>query len=91
MAKKTEILRTQTFRIKAPDAMSVLLVGGFTSWRDKGISMKKGKDGIWTASVELPAGEHRYRGARCQPAAMSLAAPIGARQARQSEPAATPG
>ncbi len=41
--------------------MSVLLVGDFTQWQQKGIPMRKGPDGIWTATVELAPGKHVYR------------------------------
>ena len=61
MAKQTESSKRQTFRFTAPGAMSVLLVGDFTHWQQKGIPMQKGRDGVWTASVELPPGKHHYR------------------------------
>jgi 1,4-alpha-glucan branching enzyme len=51
----------QTFRFSSPEAMSVLLVGDFTHWQQRGIPMQKGKDGIWVATVELPPGKHTYR------------------------------
>jgi 1,4-alpha-glucan branching enzyme len=51
----------QTFRFSSPTAMSVLLVGDFTHWQQRGIPMRKGKDGIWTAKVSLPPGKHTYR------------------------------
>jgi 1,4-alpha-glucan branching enzyme len=51
----------QTFRFSSPGAMSVLLVGDFTHWQQRGIPMHKGKDGIWVATVELPPGKHTYR------------------------------
>ncbi len=60
MARK-DSTRKQTFRFNSPTAETVLLVGDFTQWQEKGIPMRKGKDGIWTASVELPAGTHYYR------------------------------
>ena len=41
--------------------MSVLLVGDFTHWQQKGIPMQKGENGIWTATLELPPGTHHYR------------------------------
>ena len=41
--------------------MSVLLVGDFTHWQQKGIPMQKAKNGTWTASVDLPPGTHHYR------------------------------
>jgi 1,4-alpha-glucan branching enzyme len=61
MARTESIPKTQTFRFNAPDAMSVLLVGDFTHWQARPVPMRKGADGIWTASVELPAGTHTYR------------------------------
>jgi 1,4-alpha-glucan branching enzyme len=51
----------QTFCFSAPVAMSVLLVGDFTHWQQRGIPMQKSKDGIWTATVSLPPGKHNYR------------------------------
>jgi len=61
MARKLEQSNKQTFRFNAPGALSVSLVGDFTDWQQKPIPMKKGKDGIWTASVKLTAGKHLYR------------------------------
>jgi 1,4-alpha-glucan branching enzyme len=53
--------KRQTFRFSAPGAMSVLLVGDFTHWQQKGIPMQKGENGIWRATLELPPGTHHYR------------------------------
>jgi 1,4-alpha-glucan branching enzyme len=61
MARQMEGARKQTFRFSAPAATSVLLVGDFTHWQQKGIPMQRAKDGIWTASVDLPPGTHHYR------------------------------
>ena len=41
--------------------MSVLLAGDFTHWQRQPAPMRKGPDGIWTATVELPPGKHSYR------------------------------
>jgi 1,4-alpha-glucan branching enzyme len=51
----------QTFHFRSPAARSVLLVGDFTHWQERGIPMSRGKDGIWTTSVELQPGKHTYR------------------------------
>lgn len=59
--KTTGTKRKQTFSFTAPDASSVQLVGGFTHWQQQPISMKKGADGVWRATVELEPGEHHYR------------------------------
>lgn len=41
--------------------MSVQLVGDFTHWQRAPISMSKGQDNIWSATVKLTPGSHRYR------------------------------
>lgn len=53
--------KTQTFSFADPAATSVQLVGDFTRWQEQPISMQKGANGIWQATVELPAGAHYYR------------------------------
>lgn len=54
-------MKRQKFSFTAPTAMSVQLVGEFTHWQERPIQMKKGPNGVWTAEVELDAGEHHYR------------------------------
>jgi 1,4-alpha-glucan branching enzyme len=61
MARQLDNGKKQTFRFNAATAMSVTLVGDFTHWQKQGIPMRKGRDGVWTASVDLPPGEHHYR------------------------------
>lgn len=51
----------QGFSFRAPEAMSVQLVGDFTHWEEKPISLKKEAGGVWHASVPLAPGEHHYR------------------------------
>jgi 1,4-alpha-glucan branching enzyme len=51
----------ETFYFTAPDARSVLLVGDFTHWQQRAVSMSRGKNGTWTASVALEPGRHTYR------------------------------
>ncbi|MBN2505675.1 MAG: isoamylase early set domain-containing protein [Verrucomicrobia bacterium] len=51
----------QTFSFKAPDAMSVLLVGDFTHWQQHPIPLKKKRGGIWQTTVALSPGSHHYR------------------------------
>jgi 1,4-alpha-glucan branching enzyme len=57
--KNTRI--SQTFTFKAPGAMSVMVVGDFTHWREKPISLHKDPDGTWRTTVSLEPGEHHYR------------------------------
>lgn len=58
---KNNETKPQTFSITAPGALSVMLVGDFTQWQDKPISMVKRGGGLWTASVNLPPGTYHYR------------------------------
>ena len=57
MAKATP----QSFAIRAPAAMSVQLVGDFTQWQERPVTLQKEAGGVWRAQVELPAGTHHYR------------------------------
>jgi len=51
----------QTFTITAPGALSVQLMGDFTHWQERPISMKKGDKDVWRTTVELAPGTHHYR------------------------------
>ena len=53
--------KTQGFSFRAPEAISVQLVGDFTHWQEHPISLKKDTGGIWHASVQLSPGTHHYR------------------------------
>jgi len=66
MAKKANsktggTTRKQTFAFSAPDASSVQLVGDFTQWQERPISLHKGADGVWRTTVDLEPGTHHYR------------------------------
>jgi DNA-binding response OmpR family regulator/chromosome segregation ATPase len=52
--------RAQAFRLTAPDAGTVLLVGDFTGWQKEPVPMKPGVDGVWSATVNLPPGTYLY-------------------------------
>lgn len=53
--------KEQVFSFAAPEAMSVMLVGDFTDWKENPISLKKQKNGLWKAKVPLDAGTYPYR------------------------------
>ena len=53
--------RIQAFSYKAPAATQVYLVGDFTHWQQKPISMQKAADGTWRATALLSPGSHQYR------------------------------
>ena len=60
-ASKRASGRKVAFQCRAPEARSVRLAGSFTQWETQAVSMKRGRDGTWTAQVTLPAGRHEYR------------------------------
>ena len=51
----------QPFALDAPAASAVQLVGDFTSWAERPISMEKDLAGIWRVTVVLAPGRHSYR------------------------------
>lgn len=53
--------RIETFRLNAPTAQQVALVGDFTNWQECPVLMQRGSDGNWVATVKLPQGTHHYR------------------------------
>lgn len=48
------------FELDAPAARQVALAGSFNGWGDRTIALAKAPDGIWSVTVALPVGEHRY-------------------------------
>jgi 1,4-alpha-glucan branching enzyme len=59
--KKETNGKKESFTFFAPSAETVMLVGDFTEWEQKPVSLKKQKDGSWKAVVALEEGEHEYR------------------------------
>jgi len=53
--------RHQNFAFSDPKAASVQLVGDFTHWQQRPINMRRDRDGVWHATVELDPGTHHYR------------------------------
>ncbi len=49
------------FKISAPDAKSVYVAGSFNDWNTKSLPLKKSRDGVWRATVDLPAGRYEYK------------------------------
>ncbi len=48
------------FKISAPEAKSVFVAGSFNDWNTKALPLKKSRDGMWRATIDLPAGRHEY-------------------------------
>ena len=61
MKQTTTTKRKQAFGFTAPTATSVMLVGDFTHWQEKPISLKKQTGGRWETSVSLTPGTYHYR------------------------------
>lgn len=53
-------LTSVEFRHKAPKAKSVELVGDFNAWKPGLLKMTRGGDGVWTVSVPVLEGRHKY-------------------------------
>lgn len=53
-------LTSVQFRHKAPKAKSVELVGDFNAWKPGLIRMSRGGDGVWTVSIPVREGPHKY-------------------------------
>ena len=61
MARGNSTSIKQTFSIKAPGAMSVMLAGDFTNWQQKPVPLQRQSGEVWKATVELTPGTHHYR------------------------------
>ena len=59
--KQTAEKKKQKFGFTAPTSESVMLVGDFTQWAQKPISLKKQNNGRWEATVSLSPGTYHYR------------------------------
>jgi len=54
-------LRPVRFRVLAPGATSVSIVGDFNGWTAGGLPMRRSGDGrLWTADIQLPLGRYSY-------------------------------
>jgi hypothetical protein len=57
----TNVAQETSFRLEAPSATEVLLVGEFTEWEKSPIKLIKGGGGSWHTKIALPRGRHLYR------------------------------
>ncbi len=58
--KKTSANKIQ-FALKAPEAKQVILTGDFKAWNEKGVRLRRGKDGTWKTSLDLKPGRYEYK------------------------------
>lgn len=60
MARTSES-KAVAFKLYAPSAKKVSLVGSFNNWDTKKSSAKKDTKGNWIAKVSLKPGRHEYK------------------------------
>lgn len=48
------------FRLRAPQAREVHLVGEFNGWREGSLSLARQPDGLWEILLPLPPGRYHY-------------------------------
>ena len=49
------------FDLSAPDAREVAVAGSFNGWRPESMQMARSAGGVWSVTVPLAIGEHRYQ------------------------------
>ena len=49
------------FKVYAPEAQEVFLVGDFNDWNGADYRMRRFKDGTWKKKVKLKPGQYEYR------------------------------
>ncbi len=49
------------FILEAPEAQRVHVTGTFCDWQTNFCALKRGREGIWRASLALPPGRYEYR------------------------------
>ncbi|OGR83045.1 MAG: hypothetical protein A3J74_07095 [Elusimicrobia bacterium RIFCSPHIGHO2_02_FULL_57_9] len=49
------------FKLRAPKARQVYLVGEFNAWKDGTMPLLKSPGGLWAIAVPLPPGRYHYR------------------------------
>jgi 1,4-alpha-glucan branching enzyme len=59
--KKDGAKRRVLFRLPAPEATQVSLVGDFNGWDPARHKMKQAAEGLWTRTVSLSPGSYQYR------------------------------
>lgn len=52
--------RTIYFRLQAPEARTVSVVGDFNGWNRERHPLRRNPDGVWEASMPLPPGRYAY-------------------------------
>lgn len=50
-----------SFKLEAPDAQKVSLMGDFNNWNPKTHVMKKDKKGMWSKTILIAPGRYEYK------------------------------
>ncbi|MBI4376681.1 MAG: hypothetical protein HY549_09560 [Elusimicrobia bacterium] len=58
--EKASHLDFAEFRLKAPKAEKVFLLGDFNGWRPDTLALSRQAGGVWEILLPLPAGKYRY-------------------------------
>jgi len=61
MARTCSATKTMEFRLYAPNAKRVSIVGDFNKWNTRNLSARKDPKGNWTVCAELKPGRHEYK------------------------------
>lgn len=54
-------MKRVSFRLNDPQAREVFLCGTFNTWDPSVCPMKRGRKGLWSASLTLEPGTYEYR------------------------------
>ena len=49
------------FKIEAPTAREVLVVGSFTEWTENPIDLNRKDNGVWEKMIRIKPGRYEYR------------------------------
>ena len=52
--------RTMYFRLEAPEAQHVSVVGDFNAWDQEKHPLRQDANGVWVCQMPLPAGHYAY-------------------------------
>ena len=61
VSKKHAEKRKVTFKVRAPAAKEVIVVGDFNNWNAHEHPMKKDDEGFWRVTVLLAPGRYEYK------------------------------
>jgi 1,4-alpha-glucan branching enzyme len=53
--------KSVSFRLDAPEAKSVTIVGDFNQWNQSARPLKQRKDGVWWVNLRLSPGTYQYK------------------------------